>query len=107
MKKNLFVALSLICLVTCAAGQGSKFYPKPRKALRIMTYNVGAFSKYMENSSDMVAAMIKEVGADIVGFNELDSCNARHNVNQIEELATNGSRKSIRAMTSLCSFVAI
>lgn len=52
-----------------------------------MTYNVGALSKYMENSTEEVAAMIKEAGADIVGFNELDSCNTRHNVNQIEELA--------------------
>lgn len=52
-----------------------------------MTYNVGALSKFMENSTDMVAAMINEINADIVGINELDSCNTRHNVNQIAELA--------------------
>lgn len=62
-------------------------YPKKRGTLRIMSYNVGAFSKYMTNSTSMIAAMIKEAEADVVGLNELDSCNARHNVNQVHALA--------------------
>lgn len=67
---------------------GSLFYPKAEGSFRIMVYNVGAFGKYMENSTDMVAAMIKEVEADVVGINELDSCNARHRYNQAAMLAS-------------------
>lgn len=62
-------------------------YPKAAGSFRIVTYNVGAFGKYMENSTSMVAAMLKEVGADVVSLNELDSCNLRHNVNQAARLA--------------------
>lgn len=87
MKKCLLFALSLLCLVSCAGEQGSQYYPKPKKAFRIMTYNVGSLSKFMENSTDMVAAMINEIDADLVGLNELDSCNTRHSVNQVAELA--------------------
>lgn len=67
---------------------GTVFYPKADGCLRIVSYNVGAFSKFMNNSTDMVAAMMLEVEADIVGLNELDSCNARHNVNQVKALAS-------------------
>ena len=66
---------------------GTVYYPKAEGCLRIMSYNVGAFSKYMNNSTEMVAAMILEVEADVVGLNELDSCNTRHNVNQVKALA--------------------
>ena len=66
---------------------GVKFYPKPSGSLRIVTYNIGAFSKYLGNSTDMVAAMMKEIEADAIGLNELDSCNTRHNTNQVAALA--------------------
>lgn len=55
--------------------------------LRLVQYNVGAFSKELENSIPMVAAMMKELGADAVSLNELDSCNARHGNNQAEDFA--------------------
>lgn len=66
------------------------YYPKPSGAFRIMSYNVGALHKYIDVLSDnvnMVAAMIKEAKADVVGLNELDSCNARCNYFQIKLLA--------------------
>ena len=52
-----------------------------------MTYNVGSFSKYMADSSSQVASMISEAGADVVGLNEVDSCNTRHDVDQAAVLA--------------------
>lgn len=70
-------------------GDNTDYYPKAEGSLRIMSYNVGAFSKFMSNSSSTIAAMIKEVEADVVGLNELDSCNTRHKVNQVAELAQN------------------
>ena len=85
--KRILSALCLLCMISCAGEQGSQYYPKPKGALRLMTYNVGSLSKFMDNSTDMVAAMICEVQADICGINELDSCNTRHNVNQIAEIA--------------------
>lgn len=70
-------------------GDNTDYYPKAEGSMRIMSYNVGAFSKFMSNSSATIAAMIKEVEADVVGLNELDSCNTRHKVNQCSELAQN------------------
>ena len=66
---------------------GDSFYPKKEGVFRIMTYNVGAFAKFMNNSTNMVADMITEIEADVVGLNELDSCNTRHMVNQVAVLA--------------------
>ena len=59
----------------------------PEKSLKIMTYNVGVFSKYAEDSTSDVAKLISALGADVVSLNELDSCNRRHDVYQLENLA--------------------
>ena len=70
--------------------EGKTFYPKAEGSFRIMTYNVGAFCKYisaMNQNIDLVAKIIKEVDADAVGLNELDSMNTRHNANQVAILA--------------------
>jgi endonuclease/exonuclease/phosphatase family metal-dependent hydrolase len=65
----------------------TEYYPKEEGSLRVMAYNVGAFSKFMQNSTSMVADMILEIKADVVGLNELDSINLRHKVNQVASLA--------------------
>lgn len=73
-----------------SGGEGKTYYPKPDGAFRIMTYNVGAFCKYisvMNQNIDLVAKIIKEMDADAVGLNELDSMNTRHNANQVALLA--------------------
>ena len=57
------------------------------RTICVMTYNVGAFSKYKENSIPDVAAAVKAAGADIVSLNELDSCNRRHGTYQLEDFA--------------------
>ena len=59
----------------------------PAKSLKIMTYNVGVFSKYSEDCTQDVARLISALGADVVALNELDSCNRRHNVYQVKTLA--------------------
>ena len=59
-------------------------------SLRIVTYNVGNFSKYMPDSDScisMIANMLHEFGTGIVGLNECDSVNQRHNTNQVEDLS--------------------
>ena len=75
MKRNI-----IICLVLSALSCGCS-------TMTVMTYNVGAFGKYSEDSVPEVAAMIEEAGARAVALNELDSCNTRHNVFQAEYLA--------------------
>ena len=54
--------------------------------LTLVSYNVAALS-HGGDRTDGIVAFLKEVGADLVGLNELDSCNARHNVFQLEVLA--------------------
>lgn len=61
-------------------------YTKSEDVFRLVTYNVGAFCKYMD-SMDEAVLMMKEIGADAVALNELDHYNRRHNVSQVDEFA--------------------
>ena len=61
--------------------------PAEAQKIRLMTYNVGAFGKELDDSAPMIARMIAEVGAETVALNELDSCNRRHDINQAQHLA--------------------
>ena len=56
------------------------------REIKLMTYNVGAFSKYGDSLGD-IAQFIREEGASLVSLNELDSCNRRHATFQLEKLA--------------------
>lgn len=59
-----------------------------RKTIRLMSYNVGVFNKYIKDDYAFVADVIKEAKADAVCLNELDSCAKRTGrVFQIERLA--------------------
>lgn len=78
--KKLFTALALLSLLSCESRE------EPRH-LTLMSYNVGVFSKYVEDATPGVARLILDQGATLVGLSELDSCNARHNVFQAEALA--------------------
>ncbi len=62
-------------------------FSKDEGVLRLVQYNVGSFSKYMTNSTGMIADMLLEMKADVCSVNETDSCNKRHNVYQVEELS--------------------
>jgi endonuclease/exonuclease/phosphatase family metal-dependent hydrolase len=76
--KRLFPIMLLLGLLSCES---------PRHTMTLMTYNVGAFSKYMDNSTEGVAKLILDNGATIVALNELDSCNRRHDTYQLADLA--------------------
>ena len=71
------VCATLLMLVACE---------RPT-TVRLMTYNVGAFGKELEDSAPMSAATIAELGAEAVALNELDSCNRRHDIDQVGHLA--------------------
>ena len=94
MRKTVFFfALFLGALLTggCRSGQerlsSSSSYPKDKGVTRIVQYNVGVFSKEIDNSIPMVAAMMKEIGADAMSLNELDSCNTRHTNYQLADMS--------------------
>ena len=54
------------------------YYSKTDGATRLVTYNVGVFTKYVSDGSyQMIADMMTEGKADLVGISELDSCTVR------------------------------
>ena len=89
------IVLTAVCsalLLGCGQGKTarpatSEVYGKADGVTRLVQYNVGAFSKEIENSIPMIAAMMKELGADALSVNELDSCNARHSNYQLADFA--------------------
>ena len=95
MKKQIIQAVAvavIACLFSACSGKSvmpltNSPYPKAKKVTRIVHYNVGVFSKEIENSIPMVAAMMKEIGADALSLNELDSCNTRHENYQLADMA--------------------
>lgn len=80
-------AAAMMSLVIMAAGMVQGCGRKETRKVQLVTYNVGAFGKEMEDSAPMIAAMLHELGADVVALNELDSCNRRHDLYQAEHLA--------------------
>ncbi len=53
--------------------------------IRLVSYNVGVFNKYLTDDYQLIADMMKEVEADVVCMNELDSVTTRtNNVFQLE-----------------------
>lgn len=56
---------------------GKEITKKAKGSIRIMSYNVGVFNKYLKDGYQEVANIIKEAEADIMLFQELDSCATR------------------------------
>jgi len=81
-KRALFLIVITLLLGAC---QGCDV--RQRQTLRLVTYNVGVFHKSGSNSTDMVADMMKEIDADAISMNELDSCTTRHGEFQIRDFA--------------------
>lgn len=77
MKKLIILVIAALA-VSCATQD---------RVVKLVSYNVGAFSKDKEDSTPEIAAFLQEIGAESVGLNEVDSCNTRHNVDQLAVLA--------------------
>lgn len=72
----LSAACMAIALVACQS-QAQKY--------TIVQYNVGAFSKYDSSSVEHIARAVKEMAADAVTFNEVDSCTTR--TGEVDQMA--------------------
>lgn len=64
---NKCVTLLSVVFLFCSCSQ----------TVNIVSYNVGVFSKSEENSTEMIADMLRKHHADYVGLCELDSCTIR------------------------------
>ena len=73
--KRIIICLFAVCAMSCVSCQGPA---KEAKTLRLVAYNVGVFSKYEDDSTQDIANMMHELGADAVAVCEQDSCNRRH-----------------------------
>ena len=79
------IILLLSCLLIVVAAQAQKpDYCKSPKAVRLVAYNVGVFSKSGYDSTQDVVEMMQELSADAVAVCEQDSCNRRHAIFQTE-----------------------
>lgn len=75
-----FLAVStLMSMIACGSAQniGSDNDATAEVTFTMVQYNVGVFSKYADSSISAVVSAIKEMGADVVTLNELDSCATR------------------------------
>ena len=86
MRKIIVILMVAAALSSCAGNKSA--YPKKNSVIRLVQYNVGAFSKYDGSGIGAIAALIKELDADIVSLNERDSCNRRHDTDQCADLAS-------------------
>ena len=90
MKKVILYAISAFLMVSCSYdAMHSMLGPEPEGPLhmsyeevtaekesgciRIMQYNVGAFNKSGSSSLSMISDMMKELDADVISMNEVDS----------------------------------
>ena len=80
MKKGL-MALALCLLAgrtaVCAELSRDAAADDGGRTVRLVTYNVGVFNKYVRDDYRLVAGLLRAVRPDAVFLNELDSCTAR------------------------------
>ena len=91
--KHKVLALSVFALAAAATAflclrRPSGAFPPKGEALRLATYNVGVFHKSGADMVGEIAAMMRELDADVLSLNELDSCNARHPSFQLAEFCS-------------------
>ena len=77
---KLYRLLPLLLLLSCGKS-------KEPVTMTLVSYNVGVFSKYEDNTIPQVADVIRTAEASLVALNELDSCNRRHANYQLQDLA--------------------
>lgn len=82
------LSLPTLCFCKTQNTPVSTTYPKAEHAIRLVSYNVGTFSKYVPGCYPLIADLMKELNADVVAMQELDSCTTRNGqVFQIDSIA--------------------
>lgn len=102
-RQYVWALVVLLGMMACTSGNGEKkdtdqplhennesnaadaVKAKQEGTIRLVSYNVGVFNKYLADDYQLIADMMKEVEADVVCMNELDSVTTRtNNVFQLE-----------------------
>lgn len=80
--------LMFLMVLTSGASCDQVSQDKEIITIKIADYNVGAFAKNSDSSIEVIADLMKEIAADVVSVNEVDSCTVRTGkVNQLAEFA--------------------
>lgn len=88
MKRIFGFLTSVILLSTLFVSCSQGLYPRKSGSVRIVSYNVGVFHKWDGSGIAMTAGLMKELNADVITLQELDSCARRTgNVYQAQALA--------------------
>ena len=86
MRRSSFAIVLITCIISATACRHGGNNTEPA-VLTLATYNVGVFDKSGTNTTGMIASMMKELGVQVLGMNELDSCNLRHPEFQLRDFA--------------------
>lgn len=93
--RSILATLCVSALMACGDcnDNQSSIAPKPQGAVRLMTYNVGAVCKFIndeftkEDNVELLAKIIKEFQPDAIAIQELDSCNTRNDYFQLKAIS--------------------
>ena len=103
----LFFLLLSLSVSACSKDDFTPAYPKSEGVTRLVSYNVGVFAKYAKSGYKMTARMMKELDADAVCMQELDSCTTRtKHVFQVKRFvkALTSFQESRTTVHCACSF---
>ena len=80
----MLVLATMYCIISCRNRDSSENH----EILNIVHYNIGTFNKSEDSSIMRTADLLQKTGADLISFNELDSCTVRSgNVYQLQDFA--------------------
>lgn len=77
MKRIISILLAGAVLTALSVSCSQGLYPKKSKAFRVVSYNVGVYGKWDGSSIPFTAQLMKELDADVITLQELDSCATR------------------------------
>lgn len=88
MKRIFSFIIAAVLVSAFAASCSQGLYPKKNKVFRVVSYNVGVFAKWDGSGIPFTAQLMKELDADVITLQELDSCATRTGgVYQVEAFA--------------------
>lgn len=77
MKRIISIILAGAVLTALSVSCSQGLYPKKSNTFRVVSYNVGVYAKWDGSSIPFTAQLMKELDADVITLQELDSCATR------------------------------
>lgn len=76
MRRIILILAAVLLFASCNA-QAQNRIARDGESVRLATYNVGIFDKYIESGYGATARLMKELDPDVLVLNEVDSCTFR------------------------------